>query len=161
VDLPAFLGPVDVATYLGVPERSARTYVAAIPGAFKAGRHLRVSREDFLRWIETEKKRWTTASTSAARSGGRVSTASASRRGAGTARPARLWRAERERERADPAYAAAHAATVDGVIAEWLGEVRAQTKKQRAAGTIEMHETKAGHLSRVFGLLDGALEVGS
>lgn len=67
---------------------------------------------------------------------------------------ARAWRAEREREIADPAYAAAHTTTVDGVIGDWLDEVRAQTKKKRAAGTIDMHETKAGHIARVFAAHD-------
>lgn len=51
------------------------------------------------------------------------------------------------------------------LITRWLPvKLTREEREVRAsdlAATMTDRETKAGHLSRVFGLLDGALEVGS
>ena len=60
---------------------------------------------------------------------------------------AKLFRAERERQAADPAYAAAQKATVG----KWAGELLATKATSVAAGTLDMYRTKLGHIVRVFG----------
>jgi integrase len=60
---------------------------------------------------------------------------------------AELWRAERERLAANPAYAASLQATVGG----WAVKTMAHKESRRAAGTLVMYRIKLGHVVRLFG----------
>lgn len=60
---------------------------------------------------------------------------------------AELWRAERERLAANPAYAASQTATVGG----WVNKTIAHKQGRRAEGTLHMYRTKLGHFLRLFG----------
>src|SRR6187397_3206818 len=53
-----------------------------------------------------------------------------------------------ERRAADPAYAAAHSATLDAALQRFLVDRRV---KGRASGTLDSYRVKAGHLLRVIG----------
>ena len=65
-----------------------------------------------------------------------------------TSKPAaEAFRAEREHLASDPAYAAAHEATVG----EWLDELVKLKQQTKAEGTADMYETKAGHVRRILG----------
>jgi excisionase family DNA binding protein len=79
----------EVATVLGVPLSSAYVYVKLMPHA-RVGRHIRVLESALTKWLEeggTCPKPQQTDSFDAVLSGGRASTANASRRGTRTARP--------------------------------------------------------------------------
>lgn len=60
---------------------------------------------------------------------------------------AELWRAERERLAASPAYAASLSATVG----HWVRKTLASKSAQRSDGTIHMYGVKLGHVVRLFG----------
>lgn len=60
---------------------------------------------------------------------------------------AELWRAERERLAANPAYAASRQATVGG----WVVKTLAHKTGRRADGTLHMYRIKLGHFVRLFG----------
>jgi integrase len=62
-------------------------------------------------------------------------------------RAAELWRAERERLAANPAYAASLTATVS----RWVVKTIEHKAAQRRAGTVHMYTTKLGHSVRLFG----------
>jgi integrase len=68
--------------------------------------------------------------------------------GCKTRRLARLWKDARILERANPSYAAAQKADLDGAIAELLAELR---RRGRAAGTIDKVRKKLGHFNRIWG----------
>lgn len=53
-----------------------------------------------------------------------------------------------ERERADPAYAAAHQATIRSAAARFLKELE---REKVAAGTLNMYACKVGHVVRLLG----------
>lgn len=59
---------------------------------------------------------------------------------------ARRWRAARERMAADPAHAAAEAAT----LGEWCGRFVAWKEKSKSAATVSVARQKLGHWIRVF-----------
>lgn len=63
-------------------------------------------------------------------------------------RAADLYRRRRERELADPAHAAAHAATVHSARERFERELK---HEEIADGTRHMYEVKGGHLSRLLG----------
>jgi hypothetical protein len=49
------LTPKDVAAELAIPVSTARQTMLEMPGVFRVGRHLRISRLDFERWIARRK----------------------------------------------------------------------------------------------------------
>jgi integrase len=55
---------------------------------------------------------------------------------------------EQERRFADPAYAAAHAATLESALKRLLVD---REQRGRASGTLSMYRVKAGHIVRVLG----------
>jgi hypothetical protein len=55
------LAPAQVAAELSIPLRTARTWIARMPGAFRVGRQLRIARLDFERWIQHRKDEMTWA----------------------------------------------------------------------------------------------------
>lgn len=57
------------------------------------------------------------------------------------------YRAERERLAINPAYAAAHQATVG----KWAKELLRVKTQSRSKGTADMYATKLGHVTRIFG----------
>lgn len=61
---------------------------------------------------------------------------------------AEAWHARRERIAADPAHAAAHAAT----ISKWVAETMRVKLHTRSAGTQHMYRIKLGHVLRIFGV---------
>jgi integrase len=67
-----------------------------------------------------------------------------------------LWEAERQREAANPAHAAAKKATVRGAYRRAL-DVKAA---KRSAGTLHMYGVKLGHVLRVFGAESSLSELG-
>ena len=60
---------------------------------------------------------------------------------------AKLWRAQRERLAADPAYAASLTASVGS----WAVKTLAMKQARKAEGTANMYKTKLGHVVRLFG----------
>lgn len=60
---------------------------------------------------------------------------------------ARVEQARLEREGVDPTYATANQATIDDVIADYRAS---RVRLKRASGTIEMIDTKGGHLARLL-----------
>ena len=60
---------------------------------------------------------------------------------------AELYHAERQRQAADPNYAAKDAAT----LSEWARRTMNHKAQLRAEGTMNMYRIKMGHLVRVFG----------
>jgi integrase len=60
---------------------------------------------------------------------------------------AKLWRATRERLAADPAHAAAQAAT----LCEWVGRIVAMKHRTASPKTADYYEAKLGHVLRVWG----------
>jgi integrase len=58
------------------------------------------------------------------------------------------WRAERERQATDKEYAASRRATVGS----WVERMLELKGRSRSEGTLNMYETKLGHLSRIAGV---------
>jgi integrase len=69
--------------------------------------------------------------------------------GQATRPAADAWARRRELERADPAHAAAKAATVGRLIAAYLADRKAAGK---AAATLAFYQQKMGHVARLFGI---------
>jgi integrase len=57
------------------------------------------------------------------------------------------FRADRERLALDPNYSASHTATVG----KWAAELLRVKRATKSAGTLDMYQTKIGHVLRVFG----------
>jgi hypothetical protein len=49
------LTPPEIAAELKIPLRTARHWMRSMPGVFRVGRHLRIARLDFERWITRRK----------------------------------------------------------------------------------------------------------
>lgn len=45
------LTPSNVAAELAIPLHTARLHMLSMPGVFRIGRHLRIDRLDFERWV--------------------------------------------------------------------------------------------------------------
>ena len=63
-------------------------------------------------------------------------------------RAADLWRRRRERDHADPAHRASHAATVETVCVRFLNELK---KSAKSPATWSFYKTKVQHVSRGLG----------
>lgn len=65
-----------------------------------------------------------------------------------TAQAAQAWCRERERERADPHYAASKAKSIHDLITAFIADRRAHSKSD---ATVTFYKQKTGHLARIFG----------
>ena len=144
------LSPRTVAAELEIPVSTARRFMLDMPGVFRVGRHLRIGRLDFERWITRRREAWASISATASTTAGSKTPAAVGspRHSIPKTPSSRARYRELERREADPSYRASNEATLGDGAAEF---VTSRIVKGCADGTMHMYGIKLAHLGRLLG----------